>query len=142
MILSSHEDSNVGNIDNAVSLTEEQLGSGLQINEFINLNIAQIAPDFTGFLQSIQTIDNENVTISIGAALPNGYALSAARPIAITPDSWHEPVSGPSETRDEEGGGYEANSEIDTPNAFLEGFRVGEAGVFSLLFNMPSLFRS
>lgn len=101
----------------------------MQINEFINLNIAQIAPDFSGFLQSIQTIDNENVTISIGAALPNGYALSAATPIAITPDSWHEPVSGPSETRDDEGGGYEANSEIDTPNSILEGLRVSEAGV-------------
>lgn len=129
MILSSHENGNVGSVETAGSLSDEQLGSGLQINEFINLNIAQIAPDFSGFLQSIQTIDNENVTISIGAALPSGYALNTAAPIALTPDNWHEPVSGPSETRNEDGGGYDTTAETDAQNALLEGFRVGDAGV-------------
>lgn len=69
------------------------------------------------------------MTISIGAALPSGYALNTAAPIALTPDNWHEPVSGPSETRNEDGGGYDTTAETDAQNALLEGFRVGDAGV-------------
>ena len=79
-----------GEEDTDSSLGTDVSTARVDINDFVNLNIAQIAPDVSGFLQSIEGLDLNNASDALdgGVGLPSGYAVSTANPITITPDTW------------------------------------------------------
>jgi hypothetical protein len=76
-----------------------------QIDDFINVNIAQIAPDYSNFVNNTQGFSDASaeVQLNLEGGLPSGFALSGGQTIAISPERW----SDDSETsRDNEADGF------------------------------------
>lgn len=65
-------------------------GATVQIDDFIDGNIAEISPDYSEFVNNIKYVsdNSEGSALSFGSGLPSGFSLSSGSSITISPDDW------------------------------------------------------
>ena len=101
-----------------------------QIDDFININIAQIAPDYSNFIHNNQGFidESDGVELSSESGLPTGFSLSGGSSITISPDSWSTDDAGGADTDGDDISDFESDADSLDAELVTSELRTNDAG--------------
>ncbi|MGC6534807.1 MAG: hypothetical protein ACON4V_04600, partial [Parvibaculales bacterium] len=111
------------------SATPQADAATAQIDDFINVNIAQIAPDYSNFVINNQGFDDASgdVQLNLDGSLPSGFSLSTGSDITISPDSWSGDGSSQGEADSDEISDFDSDGDSLEAEAVVGELRAGDA---------------